>query len=66
MTFVRSLRKLILGETWTLPIGIAVAVGAAAIVREIAGSNGWWRHGGGFVLGAGLVVALVVAVARRP
>jgi hypothetical protein len=62
---LRTLRKLVLGETWVLPIGIFVAVGGCAIVRVLAGDNGWWRSGGGFVLLA-LVLAALLASARRP
>jgi hypothetical protein len=47
---VRTLRKLVLGETWALPIGIAAAVSVAALVRAVAGSEAWWTDGGGFVL----------------
>ena len=61
----RVVRKLILGETWTLPIGVFVAVGACAIVRVLAGAHGWWRTGGGFVLLA-LVLAALFVSARRP
>jgi hypothetical protein len=61
---LKTVRKLVLGETWTLPIGIALAVGGAFAVRALAGSDGWWRHGGGFVLLALVVTALVVAVGR--
>jgi hypothetical protein len=62
---VRTLRKLVLGETWALPVGIAVAVGAAALVRLIAGPGGWWEDAGGFVLLALLVAAFAVAVVKR-
>ena len=61
---IRTLRKLILGETWSLPIGVAVAVGAAAVLRALAGDHGWWQSGGGFVLLGLVVVALLVAVGR--
>jgi hypothetical protein len=61
---LHTIRKLVLGETWVLPIGIALAVGGAFIVRALAGRDGWWHHGGGFVLLAGVVAALVVAVGR--
>jgi membrane protein implicated in regulation of membrane protease activity len=60
---IATLRKLVLGETWTLPIGIALAVGIAALLREIGGD--WWREGGGFVLLALVLLALLAAV-RRP
>jgi hypothetical protein len=59
-----TLRKLVLGETWTLPIGVALAVGVAALLRAASGDGGWWRDAGGFVLLAGIVLALLVAVGR--
>ena len=65
MTLLRQLRKAILGETWQLPLGIACALGVAVAVRAVAGADGWWRSGGGFVLLAGLVVALAFALPRR-
>jgi hypothetical protein len=63
-TFLRTLRKLVLGETWALPLGVALAVAAAAIVREVAGPGGWWRDGGGWLLFGLLVAALAVSLAR--
>jgi hypothetical protein len=65
VTFMQTLRKLVLGETWVLPIGVALAVGGAAVLRSLAGDHGWWREGGGFVL-LGLVVAALLVAARRP
>jgi hypothetical protein len=62
---VRTLRKLVLGETWALPIGIAVAVAVAFALSEAAGAAGWWADAGGFVLMALLVVAFVVALIFR-
>jgi hypothetical protein len=62
---MRTLRKLVLGETWTLPIGIAVAVGVAAIVRALAGSADWWEDAGGFVLLVLLACAFVAALGFR-
>ena len=50
MTFLRQLRLLVLGETLSLPLGVAAAVALAAVVREIAGPDGWWHHWGGFLL----------------
>jgi hypothetical protein len=61
---IRTVRKLVFGETWTLPLGVAVAVGACFVVRALAGAHGWWREGGGFVLLALVVAALLVAVGR--
>ena len=64
MTLIRTLRKLVLGETWVLPIGVALAVGAAGVLRALAGDHGWWRDGGGFVLLALVALALLAAVGR--
>jgi hypothetical protein len=61
---MRTLRKLVLGETWTLPIGVAVAVAGAGVLRALAGDASWWRDGGGFVLLALVLCALLVAVGR--
>jgi hypothetical protein len=65
--FLRALRKLVLGETVVLPVGIALAVGAAAALRVLAGAGGWWRDGGGAVLAVLLAFALAMALrsARR-
>jgi hypothetical protein len=62
---MRTLRKLVLGETWALPIGILVAVGVAALLRAAAGSSGWWEESGGFVLLALLVLAFLAALGLR-
>lgn len=60
---LRSLRKLVLGETWVLPIGIGVAVGLSALLSEIL-SEEVWSAAGGFVL-LGLVVAALGVSLRR-
>jgi hypothetical protein len=61
---ISTLRKLVLGETWVLPIGVALAVGIAGLLSAVAGDAAWWRDGGGFVLLALVVIALLVAVGR--
>ena len=48
-----------------LPIGVALAVGVAGLLRALAGDHGWWRDAGGFVLLALVLVALLAA-ARGP
>lgn len=64
MSWLRTLRKLVLGETWTLPAGIALSVVAAAAVRVIHGPGGWWHAGGGWVLAVLLVGALAASLRR--
>ena len=64
MTLLRTLRKVVLGETWTLPLGLAAVVLLSALaVRPLLG-HAAWRHAGGFVLLAGVAVVLIVSVAR--
>jgi hypothetical protein len=66
MTLLRTLKNLLLGETWLLPAGLAVSVGASVLVRHLLRHG--WHDVGGFVLLAGVVVALLtsVAVSSRP
>jgi hypothetical protein len=59
MSTLAQLRKLIFGETWTLPLGVGAALGISALVRAIAGPHGWWHHWGGFVLLGLVLVAFV-------
>jgi hypothetical protein len=59
---MRAIVKLLVGETRVLPLGIAAAVGAVAIVRVAAGP-GWAI---GVALAASLAVVLAVSVRRRP
>ena len=46
-----------------LPAGLTVAFAAAVLMREVAGTDGWWESSGGFVL-LGLVLAALVASLR--
>ena len=63
MNTLRILKKLLLGETWLLPLGIAAVIAAAALViRPVAPAQ--WEHLGGFVLLGGVLGVLVVSVAR--
>ncbi len=62
MTLAQAFRKLLLGETWLLPIGIAVTVAVAVLVRSALGDE--WRDVGGFVLLGGVAIALAASVAR--
>lgn len=64
---MKALRKLILGETWALPAGVAVALAVAGVLRAVSGDHGWWRDAGGFVLLALALAALALSLrpARR-
>jgi hypothetical protein len=60
---IAQLRKLVLGETWTLPLGVAVTL-LIGLGLEAAGPS-WWRSAGGFVLLAGALVTLAASLRRR-
>ncbi len=60
---LRQLRKLVLGETWTLPIGVACALGAVGIYRLLDDDDTWWHHAGGFVLLGLVALALTASLA---
>ena len=58
---MRELRKLVLGETVVLPVGVAlvVAIGLALEALDVS----WWSDDGGFVLLALVVAVLAVSLA---
>jgi len=60
MTTLRTLKKLLLGETWILPVGVAVTVAGGAALRALAGDI--WQHAGGLVMLAGVLVVLALSV----
>jgi hypothetical protein len=57
MSFLRTLKKLILGETWILPCGIGILLGASALIENA------WPDLAGPVLLVGVLLVLVVSVA---
>jgi hypothetical protein len=61
---MRALRKLVLGETWTLPLGVFLTLALALVLDAVAGSTSLWRHAGGFLLLACVIVALAASLAR--
>ena len=63
MSVLRDLRKLVLGETWVLPLGVAALLAAALVLRAVAPDL--WEDLGGFLLLGG-VVALLVLATRPP
>ena len=58
IALLRSLRSLIFGETWTIPLGAGAAVVITALLRS-AFPEHLWDEVGGFVL-AGLIAATLV------
>jgi hypothetical protein len=62
---MKAVRKLVLGETWALPIGVALTLVAGIAGQALAGDEAWWRHAGGFVLLVLAIGALWSALPRR-
>ncbi len=54
----RSLRRKLLGETWTIPLGVASAVAIGLVARALL-PHGDWQSVGGFALAALLIATLV-------
>jgi hypothetical protein len=54
-SLLSSLRRLILGETWTIPLGVGASLGLATVIRASLPSAAWEAVGGfclaAFVLG---------------
>ncbi|MEJ7789439.1 MAG: hypothetical protein WKF29_06085 [Thermoleophilaceae bacterium] len=61
MSFLAGLRSLVLGETWVVPIGVAMLLGGAALGEGVADSL--WHDGGAVLLTAGAVIVVLVSVA---
>lgn len=59
---LRSLRSLILGETWTIPLGVAMTLLVAAVLRAVV-SDHLWDGIGGFALAGMVGATLVLALA---
>ena len=63
MSVLLTLKRLVLGETWLLPLGVGgVVVAVVLVVRPLLGDA--WHHAGGFVLLGGMAAVLVVSVVR--
>jgi hypothetical protein len=62
IALLRSLRSLIFGETWTIPLGVGTAIVTSVVLRS-ALSEHTWQEGGGFVLAA--LVAATLALSLR-
>ena len=60
---MKALRKLVLGETWTLPLGVFATLTVALTLHEVAGDTPLWRHAGGFLLLALVLATLTASLA---
>ena len=60
---MRALRKLVLGETWTLPLGVFLTLAVALVLDATVGGTALWRHAGGFLLLACVLAALALSLA---
>jgi hypothetical protein len=62
MTVLRTLRLLVLGETWTVPLGIAGVLAGGALLHHLAPHA--WRDAGGFLLLGGVIAVLAATLGR--
>jgi hypothetical protein len=62
MTTLRALKKLILGETWIVPLGILAIVVAGALIHHFASHA--WAELGGLALAPGVLVVFCFSVSR--
>ncbi|MCW2957280.1 MAG: hypothetical protein JWP18_83 [Solirubrobacterales bacterium] len=62
MSALWTLRKLMLGETWALPVGLVLTLGGSALLRHV--TPGFWHAAGPALLPVGVVFVLVLAVMR--
>jgi hypothetical protein len=58
---MKALWKMIAGETIVIPVGVALVLIGGLLLEDA----GWWKHAGGFVLLAGVIVVLSVSLRRR-
>ena len=61
IALLRSLRSLILGETWTIPLGVLATVVIAIFLRS-ALPDQLWDEGGGFALAAFVAGTLAISL----
>jgi hypothetical protein len=60
---MKAFKKLLLGETWLLPLGVFAIVAVAGLALKPALGDAW-KDAGGFILLAALLVLVLVAVKR--
>jgi hypothetical protein len=59
---LRGVRSLVLGETWALPVAVALLAGAAILLHEVAPEL--WSDAGAALLLVAVPSVLVFAVRR--
>jgi hypothetical protein len=62
MTTVRALKKLILGETWIVPLGLLAILVAGALIHHLASHA--WTQLGGLALAPGVLIVFCLSVSR--
>ena len=62
MTTLRTLKALVLGETWWLPCGVALLLVSGLVAHALAPDA--WTDVGAFALLAGVVAVLLTSVRR--
>jgi hypothetical protein len=60
MSTLRAIKKLVLGETWILPAGVAAVLAAGAVLKAAAPDV--WADAGGAILAAGVLAVLLASV----
>ena len=60
-----SLRRLIFGETWRIPLGVGIALGLAVLMRA-ALPEALWKTEGGFCIAVSIVAVLAYSLRRAP
>jgi hypothetical protein len=63
MSVLRSLRALVFGETWIIPLGVGATLALSVALRSELSERAW-HHAGGFIV-AGLATATLLLSLRR-
>jgi hypothetical protein len=64
-SLIASLRRKLLGETWTIPLGVCSAILFALLARALL-PDGEWQTVGGFALAALLIATLLRSLPGTP
>jgi hypothetical protein len=64
-SLLSSLRRLILGETWTIPLGVGASLGLALLLRASL-PEAAWEVAGGFCLAAFVLGVLAYSLRQAP